>query len=292
MVEFMLAHRGEGNPVTFLNNNGSEYIVEEKRDGIRALLRYDRASIRLTNRSGADITGLCPDLTRVALPQLQASSVDEFILDGELVCRVNNRDDIAEVMRKNSPNLKQFIAFDALSYQGRDLRQNPQHSRTTAAYNLTQMINCLAVRPIMPVNNIAGYMQRPDVEGVVIKNANAPYIPGRQKYWLKYKRIESETFIVAGLEPGHGERAKTFGALHLVDPATMKYAGKVGSGFSQTDLETLVRRWRAFESGVDPNPVLVEVEFDARSRADGGVLRFPVFKHVREDLQMSLTGTT
>ena len=71
------------------------------------------------------------------------------------------------------------------------------------------------------------------LEGIVSKQADAPYLPGRQRSWLKSKCAQRQEFIIIGYSDARkGERA--LGALYLGyrTNGKTKYAGKVGTGFS------------------------------------------------------------
>ena len=81
------------------------------------------------------------------------------------------------------------------------------------------------------------------LEGIVSKLANSPYHPGRQESWLKAKCLKRQEFVIIGYTAARkGSRA--IGALHLGynDKGRMKYAGKVGTGFSMKDAQDLYDR--------------------------------------------------
>jgi bifunctional non-homologous end joining protein LigD len=70
------------------------------------------------------------------------------------------------------------------------------------------------------------------LEGIISKRADAPYLTGRQKSWLKVKCALRQEFIIIGYSAAkRGDRA--LGALYLgYRNAAISYAGKVGTGFT------------------------------------------------------------
>ena len=82
------------------------------------------------------------------------------------------------------------------------------------------------------------------VEGIVSKRIDAPYAPGNRGLWLKVKCLNREEFVVIGWTDPEGSRP-WLGALLLAyhDPdGRLVYAGRVGTGIDQAELERLWRR--------------------------------------------------
>ena len=142
------------------------------------------------------------------------------------------------------------------------------------------------------------------LEGVVAKRLESPYRPGqRSDDWLKIKNSRRQELVIGGWLPGRGRRAEQIGALlvgYHEDPpsaAGLRYAGRVGSGFDEAELELLDRelqRRRRDSSpfaprGVQPPPEarFVEPELVAEIRFGGwtkdGILRHSVYLGLRED---------
>jgi bifunctional non-homologous end joining protein LigD len=141
------------------------------------------------------------------------------------------------------------------------------------------------------------------LEGIISKEADAPYIPGRQRSWLKIKSSRRQEFIIVGFSDARkGERA--LGALYLAYKrnGALQYAGKVGTGFSMRSALELAGRsakigvktpvlsrsetagltageWRAVH-WVEPL-LLCEVAFTEWT--GDGRIRHPSFEGLRED---------
>jgi bifunctional non-homologous end joining protein LigD len=82
------------------------------------------------------------------------------------------------------------------------------------------------------------------LEGIISKLANAPYVAGRQKSWLKVKCALRQEFIIVGYSGAKsGDRA--LGALYLGyrKDGALRYAGKVGTGFTMKSARDLVERF-------------------------------------------------
>src|SRR5207247_3503005 len=131
------------------------------------------------------------------------------------------------------------------------------------------------------------------LEGVVAKRLDSRYEPGRRSgAWIKIKHRRRAELVVGGWMPGEGGRHGRIGSLlvgfHDEDGA-LRYAGRVGSGLREEDLDRLAevldplkRRTSPFQGRqpprearfVDPVPV-ARVEFAEWTRSR--TVRAPVF---------------
>jgi bifunctional non-homologous end joining protein LigD len=138
------------------------------------------------------------------------------------------------------------------------------------------------------------------LEGIVAKRLDSPYEPGaRTSAWIKIKNVGRQELVIGGWLPGEGRRERRIGALlvGVHDPdGAFRYAGRVGTGFSDAELDRLGKLLAArrredspFTAGERPprgavfvEPELVaEIEFGEWTSA--GVLRHPSYKGLRED---------
>jgi hypothetical protein len=90
-------------------------------------------------------------------------------------------------------------------------------------------------------------------EGLIAKRADAPYARGRSKDWLKLKCVSEQDFVIGGYTDPTGSRTD-FGALLVgyYDEAELKYAGKVGTGYTAAMLRRLGARLRELDSPESP----------------------------------------
>ncbi len=134
-------------------------------------------------------------------------------------------------------------------------------------------------------------------EGLMIKDLNSPYMPGRRgRWWLKLKReLATLDVVVTAVEYGHGKR------VHVLSDYTFAVRkgeelvniGKAYSGLTDVEIATMTEWFLAhttadhgFSREVEPEIVL-EVAFNAIMRSDrhdsGYALRFPRIVRIRRD---------
>jgi bifunctional non-homologous end joining protein LigD len=138
-----------------------------------------------------------------------------------------------------------------------------------------------------------------DLEGIIAKRLDSRYEPGRRSgAWLKVKNRPSQEVVVGGWLPGQGRREDRIGSLAVgyYEKQGLRYAGKVGTGFKEKDLEKLaallgpLRRAKSPFEGTKQPPkgtvfvepkLVIEVEFAHWTRAK--TLRAPAYKGLRDD---------
>lgn len=272
------------------------WLHEIKLDGYRMLARRTPKTVRMVSRSGQDWTS---KLRGLASALLHAIPVDDAIVDGEVVwIGADGRTDFGALQRtigRDDPHLF-YVAFDLLQLHGLDLRELPLRTRKE-----------LLERLIPPQGRVRyhGHVEgcgsevvaracELEVEGVVSKRADAPYRSGRSRNWYKVKCHGREDFLVVGYLV-HKEPLSSL-LLAQEDPDGLRYVGRVGTGFSETDRKTLRRRLDALKVKAPPldaagaprgarwvrPEVRVEIRYGGWTQA--GVLRHASFLGVREHL--------
>ena len=90
-------------------------------------------------------------------------------------------------------------------------------------------------------------------EGLIAKRADAPYVAGRSKDWLKLKCVWEQEFVIGGYTDPAGSRTD-FGALLVgyYEHGSLRYAGKVGTGYTKATLHDLGVRLRKLETAEPP----------------------------------------
>ena len=136
-------------------------------------------------------------------------------------------------------------------------------------------------------------------EGLMVKNLDAKYQPGRRVgYWLKVKPImETLELVIVGAEWGRGKRSNWLSSFTLAcrDPDTGDFlsVGKLGTGFTDeqfkefTDkLKSLIISEKGIELKIKPDFV-IEVAYEGIQKSpkygSGYALRFPRLQKIRED---------
>ena len=93
------------------------------------------------------------------------------------------------------------------------------------------------------------------LEGVVAKRLQSPYRPGRRtRDWVKIKNVRSQELVIGGWLPGKGRREGELGSLLVgyYDDGRLRYAGKVGTGLTDSDLRLLRERLEPLEVTESP----------------------------------------
>src|SRR5205085_12117175 len=101
---------------------------------------------------------------------------------------------------------------------------------------------------------LLGEVKRRGLEGIIGKQRNSGYEPGRRSgTWIKLKCVTEQEFVIGGFTPPAGAR-KHFGALLVgyFDRDKLRFAGKVGTGFDTKLLSSLHKKMRAEERSTCP----------------------------------------
>ena len=144
-----------------------------------------------------------------------------------------------------------YYAFDLLQLDGDDLRGEPLVARKAALRSLLR--GARASGPLIYSDHIEGQGDnvlrqscRLGLEGIVSKRADAPYRSGRGRDWLKSKCGHEQEFVIIGWRPSR-KAGRPFSSLllGLREGGRLRYAGRVGSGYSGARLEGLAAKFRA-----------------------------------------------
>lgn len=278
---------------------GPQWLHETKFDGYRVMLRVADGTCRVVTRGGHDWTERFQTIAAAAA-KLRATSA---MIDGEVVAydaHGRSRFDLLQrVLAGEVDRPLVFQAFDLIEQDGADLRPLSLLERKDALAALfARMRDPLRLTTALDDAGPAAWKRacKRGLEGLVSKRRDAPYHGGRGFDWVKSKCIGRQEFVIGGYSAPRGARVG-FGALLLgvYDGSKLRYAGKVGTGFSTATMSTLAKQLRGMvqdESAfVDPprlravhwvEPRLAcEVAFTAWTR--DGRLRHPTFIGMRED---------
>lgn len=283
------------------------WIFERKLDGERCLAFADSAGVRLMSRSQRKITSTFPEIAEA----LAAQRRGDLIVDGEIVAFEGARTRFGRLQRRlgvirPAPALLRaipvfFYLFDVLYTEGRDIRSLPLHERKKLLARSLEFRDPLRFTEHREGDGEAYLEQacRDGWEGLIAKQAGAPYRSGRGLNWLKLKCESAQEFVIGGYTDPQRCRAG-FGALLLGyydGDGHLVYAGKVGTGFNtrtlhglHDSLAELERDSSAFSRGqlspghgvhwVEPR-LVGQVAFTEWTGA--GRLRQPRFQGLRDD---------
>ena len=222
---------------------GAGWISEIKFDGYRMLVWIERGTARLVTRNGHDWTARLPSLA-AAFARLD---VQTALLDGEMVAlRPDGKSsfhDLQAALSEGRDDRLFFFVFDLLHLNGWDLRPCKLIDRKRALSGLADWQGTLRYSDHLAGDPAAMRRQAcaMGLEGIICKQADAPYRGGRGNAWLKVKCHGREEFIVLGWTPPGGARPG-LGSLHVGyydKDGRLHYAGGVGTGFSEQELAYL-----------------------------------------------------
>jgi bifunctional non-homologous end joining protein LigD len=283
------------------------FAYEFKWDGVRALAATDSRSLVLTSRNGNDITPGYPELAGLA-----AAIGRRAVVDGEIVAfddrqrpsfarlqrRMHLRDPARVALVARQVPVA-FLAFDVL-VDGTPVVDRPYEERRDLLGDLRLAGPHWQTPPNSTgeLGTVLAVARDLGLEGVVAKRAGSSYQPGRRSPdWRKIRLMTRQEFVVGGYRRGKAGRAGTIGSLLVGyhDEAGLRYAGSVGSGFTDPELARLqglldghARDTSPFVDAVPHRDVVwsapdlvVEVQF-AEWTADG-ILRAPSYKGQRVD---------
>jgi len=310
----MLAHPVEDED--WKNLRAEDLVAEWKWDGIRVQLAAVPGEARLYSRTGDDISAAFPEL-------ISAFQTQHCVVDGELLIlreggevapfndlqqRLNRKTVPARMLRELPAHIR---LYDLLFEGGIDLRAAPflerrerlEHWHAANQPPLSDVSQIVSFSDFQDLRIIWEATRADEIEGLMLKQKQSPYIAGRPKgHWWKWKRAPlTLDCVLMYAQRGSGKRSSyysdyTFGVWadpDADDQAGLVPVGKAYSGFTDEELlhlDKFVRTHTRERFGpvrsVEPGLVL-EVAFDAVHRSprhkSGIAMRFPRISRIRWD---------
>jgi bifunctional non-homologous end joining protein LigD len=218
------------------------WVYEEKYDGYRILAYKEGSKVTLLSRNGKDRTESFAEVAR-AIGTLPDRTL---LLDGEVVAFDKKLVSRFQLLQQGEvPTV--YAVFDCVFRAGRDLRREELPARREALESAIGETDRLFPSRRLAEEGLAAYRmaKMKGYEGLVAKDATAPYTEGRSRRWLKVKVHQEEEFVIGGFTAPGGARTH-FGAL-LVGAhrgEDLIYAGRVGTGFTEKTLAELHAKFR------------------------------------------------
>ena len=291
-----------------------DWLFELKFDGIRAIAVKNNSKTSLISRNGNKLDARFPEIAEA----VKNLPVRECVIDGEVVALDEEGRSSFQLLQalemegRKAP--LRFYVFDLLQLDGKSLLGLPLDQRKQLLAKVCESVG----DPIRYSGEISGdvksllaEVKRRSLEGLIGKQRKSVYEPGRRSgTWVKLKCVNEQEFVIGGYTPPAGSR-KYFGAILVgyYEGGKLKFAGKVGSGFTSKSLSILYKKFReeerddcpfvdlpsnqggAWVQGITPsmmkkmhwvNPKFVaQIKFAEWTR--DGKLRQPVFLGMRED---------
>jgi bifunctional non-homologous end joining protein LigD len=304
----MLALAGE--PPT-----GPDWAFEFKWDGQRAIVTVTDGAVRITSRTGKNITRTYWELAAV-ITNVIGNRPGTLILDGEIVALDDQgRPDIAllqarmHVQRPSTALVQRvpvyYFAFDVLVLDGASVTSDGYAQRRALLDGLGLDGQDTRVRVPANYTDVDGTVllavaRDAGLEGIIAKHLRSRYESGRRSpSWTKTSLRTTHDVVIGGWRTGEG---RPLGALLMGaydDEGRLQYLGRVGSGFTEDALREIAHRLAAIEQADSPfgvpvvstgahwvAPVLVgEVEY--RGTTETGRLLYPSWRGLRADIKPS-----
>jgi ATP-dependent DNA ligase len=228
---------------------GDGWAYEPKWDGFRSIAFVDGDDVHLQSRNGRDLTRYFPELR---------FEPGRYVLDGEIVIhgpsgrqefdllgqRIHPAKSRVAMLAEKTPAV--FIAFDLLSRDDDVLLELPYLERRAALAELVS--DPVELTPMVHTAGEAEHWLQ-EAEGVIAKQADAPYCPGERVGMVKIKRVRTIDAVVMGWRPGKAE--DTVGAIILGlydDDGNLREVGH-SSGFTAREKRELVGTFAPYETG-------------------------------------------
>lgn len=286
-----------------------DWTIEPKWDGIRVIAEVTARRVHLWSRNEIDKAAQFPDVAH-ALEMLRDTN-GPLVLDGELVAVDRHGKPLrfqALQQRALGVSRTALVVFDCLAAHGEVLTPEPWTTRRKA---LESIIPASARRGLRrgasfkcgspAAARALEAARREGWEGLILKQTHSPYVAGkRSPAWRKVKFEHEQEFVIGGYTlPTEGAARDHIGALlvgHYDEDDVLRYAGKVGTGYTRKTLEMLagkltkirvkktpfvdVPRARASSEWVRPT-LVAQIRYNEIT--DAGILRQPVFLGLRDD---------
>jgi bifunctional non-homologous end joining protein LigD len=304
-IEPMLARTGSLPP------EDGRWAYEVKWDGIRAIGYAEGGRLKLESRNGNDITSRYPELRELG----RVLGAREAVLDGEVVAFGPDGKPSFQVLQSRMHVVSEsaqrrlaaahpvaYVIFDLLYLDGRSLLELPYGERRERLAEL-KLSGPNWQTPAHRLADGAALLEATraqGLEGIIAKRLDSAYVPGRRaQHWIKVKNVRRTEVVIGGWLGGEGGRAGRLGALVVGfydESGAFRYAGRVGSGFDERELDRVgkllaarARDTSPFEGRQPPKlthfvePDLVaSVDFSQWTTAN--TLRQPSYKGLRDDI--------
>ena len=278
------------------------YIFELKLDGIRCIAYIEPKSVVLQNKQHKDVTDIYPELS-----DMKKCVKKRVILDGELVVLVDGKPNFYALQKRSlmsdefkiklaaNKNPVQFVAYDIIYYDGKELTDKPLMKRKEILSKAVTEGQSLSISRYIEKNGKAFFelAKQEQLEGIVAKKKDGLYHIGKRTHdWVKIKVMQDEDLYVCGYQLDENGKVKDLILGYYDDNDKLQCRGKVYLGVSETDRKiigefakknTVKRPWfDKYKNAVWLKPELIGTAHFMHETESGG-MRQPVWKGIRAD---------
>ena len=279
-----------------------DYIYELKLDGIRCVAYIEPKSVVLQNKRFKDLTDIYPELSDMC-----KCVKKRVILDGELAVLTDGKPDFYALQKRSlmvdkfrislaaKKNPVQFVAYDILYFDGKDLTDKPLTERKEILSKAVTEGHNLSVSRWIEKKGVAFFelAKKENLEGIVAKKKGGLYHIGkRTSEWIKIKVMQDEDLLVLGYQPDEDGKVKDLILGYYDESGVLQCRGKVYLGVSKAEQKiiaefakknTVKRPWfNKYKNAVWLKPQLVGTAHFMHETENGG-MRQPVWKGLRDD---------
>jgi ATP-dependent DNA ligase len=232
---------------------GPEWVYEPKYDGFRAIAFIDGGEVFLQSRTGKPLLRYFPELR---FPK------GKMILDGELVIlgdegveefnslqmRLHPAESRIEMLSKQIP--ARFRAFDLLALEKSVMLDKPFSERRARLEKLGKSKFGGTTFEVTPTAKTPRGAEKwlASGEGVIAKQVDAIYEPGKRRGMIKVKRVRTLDVVIVGWRPGKKENTVGSLILGLYQGKTLRPIGHT-SGLKAKEKRELVAKLKPYETG-------------------------------------------
>jgi ATP-dependent DNA ligase len=238
---------------------GDGWRFEPKWDGFRTIVFRDGDEVHLQSRNGKPMNRYFPEV----IPAIQSLDCERIVLDGELIVvvdgvqefdllgqRIHPAKSRVEMLAKETPAA--FVAFDLLS-EGDDVLLELPYSERRARLEAAVGSGPVQLTPMSEDRDDAAAAWLTGVsEGVIAKQADAPYRPGERTGMTKIKRVRTADTVVMAFRMGKQEGTVGSLILGLYDDDGQLHVVGHTSGFKakeKRELLDFLEPYRTWEQG-------------------------------------------
>ena len=238
-IDPMLASLSNTVPIT------PDWVYEIKWDGFRGICFLNGGELKITSRNARSFDAQFPELQE-AVPAIRAQSA---VIDAEIVSLDESGRPSFSLMQQRTGFVStkvrahtpvKLIAFDLLYLNGYDLRGAALSDRQRLLRDVITPNQRISVSEVFSGNGreILDAAKAHGLEGVVAKRIDCKYEPGRSRAWVKVKFTTEDEFVLCGFTTINRKPISSLVAGYY-DGAELKWAGNVGTGFTDKTLNDL-----------------------------------------------------